>query len=334
MLRRANIIIILFFLLAIGAVAQEEQSAEQAFEEELEAYRAAETPQAKLDVLRDYLTRFPETRYTVSLVNWAVRHLVDELDNAEGALELADTILAEVDHAEIIFEVRKLKVGLLGRLGRAEELVALVAELSEGRELDFNQLRSFAEAALDVELWDLAIGQCDAALRLATPEAYRANYPNQDLSDEQALQSARNRVGLAQTIRGWALANIARTDEAMAAFDEAGENIRLFYPGFPSNELYLYCGRVLMREGNYGGAIEKLAPGAVLGGREDELEALQEAYAALNGSGDGFDEFVSEIRLRLAKPVDDFTLPDYSGGELTLSSLRGNVVLLNFWFPT
>jgi len=33
-------------------------------------------------------------------------------------------------------------------------------------------------------------------------------------------------------------------------------------------------------------------------------------------------------------PADDFTLPDYDGGQLTLSSLRGRVVLLAFWFPT
>lgn len=34
---------------------------------------------------------------------------------------------------------------------------------------------------------------------------------------------------------------------------------------------------------------------------------------------------------RVSRPASDFTLPLFSGGEITLSSLRGNPVVINFW---
>lgn len=34
---------------------------------------------------------------------------------------------------------------------------------------------------------------------------------------------------------------------------------------------------------------------------------------------------------RVSRPAADFTLPLFSGGELTLSSLKGNPVVINFW---
>ncbi len=38
--------------------------------------------------------------------------------------------------------------------------------------------------------------------------------------------------------------------------------------------------------------------------------------------------------VRIGAPAPDFTLPDLTGHKITLSSLRGKVVLLNFWSTT
>jgi len=41
--------------------------------------------------------------------------------------------------------------------------------------------------------------------------------------------------------------------------------------------------------------------------------------------------FRSAQEQRKSGPAPDFTLPLYGGGEITLSSLRGRVVVINFW---
>ena len=48
----------------------------------------------------------------------------------------------------------------------------------------------------------------------------------------------------------------------------------------------------------------------------------------------GFEDFVWELRKKLARTVDDFSLPDYEGQSHKFSDLRGKVTLLAFWTPT
>ena len=40
------------------------------------------------------------------------------------------------------------------------------------------------------------------------------------------------------------------------------------------------------------------------------------------------------VELKVGDMAPDFTLQTLDGKSFTLSSLRGKVVLLNFWFPT
>ena len=61
---------------------------------------------------------------------------------------------------------------------------------------------------------------------------------------------------------------------------------------------------------------------------------LAEAAKALNRSPDAVDEDVWAARYATAKEAPDFTLQTLDDTSFTLSSLRGKVVLLNFWFPT
>ena len=53
-----------------------------------------------------------------------------------------------------------------------------------------------------------------------------------------------------------------------------------------------------------------------------------------NGSDEGYEEYLWSTRERFARPAADFSLVDYEGNTLELSSTRGKVVMLAFWFPT
>ncbi len=56
-------------------------------------------------------------------------------------------------------------------------------------------------------------------------------------------------------------------------------------------------------------------------------------FAALLAAGLSMDEPLTGASgaARVSRPANDFTLPLFSGGEITLSSLKGDPVVINFW---
>jgi hypothetical protein len=90
-----------------------------------------------------------------------------------------------------------------------------------------------------------------------------------------------------------------------------------------------------MQSGDTEGAMTVLAPEAVFGDAHAAAPILKEVYVAANGSDEGFQEFLDFSRNHLARPVDDFTLTDYEGREVSFGEIRKDkVTLLAFWFPT
>lgn len=76
----------------------------------------------------------------------------------------------------------------------------------------------------------------------------------------------------------------------------------------------------------------------------DILGMMQAIYVKLNGSEKGFDEHIGELRAMreeqqrkkvagsmISQSAPDFTLTDTEGRTVTLSELRGKVVILDFW---
>jgi tetratricopeptide (TPR) repeat protein len=62
-------------------------------------------------------------------------------------------------------------------------------------------------------------------------------------------------------------------------------------------------------------------------------ELLAAAAKAANRTDADVRAAVWTIREKTARPAADFTLQALGGGDVSLASLRGKVVLLNFWFP-
>ncbi|HUX07709.1 MAG TPA: hypothetical protein VMX35_10400 [Acidobacteriota bacterium] len=335
MSRRVVTALALSALLVLSAATQDEEAYRDAYKKMYGDYRAAETQDAKLDVLRGFLKRHPDGQYTRNVVSYAVRLLAYQQDNIDGALEFVASVLEIVKAPKVRIQVMQVQADLYGKACRGDELQKLAMEMAKVRELDYLDRVIIARNANACELWDLALEHYDAAIAMSTREAVVADLPPDWQTEQRIQHSLRSRLGSSKASKGWALVNSGRVEEGLAVFREAERNSNFYYVGMPKyGNLYVYWGRALMELGDYDGAIEKFAPAGVMMGDEDSVMLLRGAYVAKNGSKAGFEQFRWDLRLKLAKPIEDFAVTDYQGRKVTFSSFKGKVVLLNFWYPT
>jgi len=175
-----------------------------------------------------------------------------------------------------------------------------------------------------------------AALEIATPDAYQADYPDREFSDQDLAERVQRRQATALAYDGWATYNKGDTELAFERFAAANDIGSVSYLGVPNTPLYTFWGRAALAEGDFDSAIEMLGAEAAFGNDGSGAEVyLREAYAAKNSDEDAFDEFLWATRSELATTVNDFKLLDYEGNEISMADVStGKVTLLAFWFPT
>jgi tetratricopeptide (TPR) repeat protein len=317
-----------------GAITEEQLN--QAIEEVNKAYRAAETDEKRLAVYKDFLARYPETRRTADYLSDAIFLIYTQGGDYDGAVAYAMEVRGKLsgNDASIVRGVDVELMELYGAAKRAKEFREIASCLDRQGGMTYGQYLSMLDNAVGLEAWDLVLDFCKSGESLANVEAFKSEHPQLDYTEEEFQASGRNRQGLLLTYSGWAKANLGRFDQAIADFAGAEGLLKNNYFGFADNELYLYWGKTLLKNGDAQGAIEKLAPAAFFGGLDDAFDPLKQAYLATGGAESGYEEFVWDQRLRLAKTVDDFTLDDYDGQSRRFSELRGKVTMLTFWFPT
>lgn len=102
---------------------------------------------------------------------------------------------------------------------------------------------------------------------------------------------------------------------------------------------------ILVNVGQYNKAKE-FAEKAIKGGQGSESikASLKIAYVKLNGSDNGFDQYVANLssvsanktrdelaKTMINKPAPQFTLKDLDGKSVSLADLKGKVVIVDFW---
>lgn len=308
---------------------------EQAWTDFRAAYGEAETPEAKMPHVEGFMREYPDTGYAGRLAGAVAYYQGDEMEDPEGAYALLVETLAKNTDPDARFQIGMAMFPLAMELGESMDLGAVADELAAARELDFGEMIEVADTAVAHDQWEIGAKWAEAALTKATPEAYAADYPDDDYTKAEVASRADRRKGMALADLGWALFNLDRTDEAMAAFERAVPVKTVSYVGAADTPLDLYRGQAMLAAGEPVKAMEFLAPGAIMGSDHDAADALREAYIAAKGSDDGFDEWMWSERMALAKPVDTFTLADYEGNDQDFAALSdGKVTLLAFWFPT
>ncbi|MCD4747940.1 MAG: hypothetical protein K8R59_01095, partial [Thermoanaerobaculales bacterium] len=168
-----------------------------------------------------------------------------------------------------------------------------------------------------------------------TPEAYRAEFPDREISDEKAERRGKRRRVWALPLRGWALANEGLHSEAEADFIEADLLAERNFIGLTDAGLDSLHGRAALLAGKAQQAVDLLGLPAVMGGDLEALEALTLSLEQVREAPVDIVEWSREIRPKLARNSENFSLSDYSENTLDLSDLaKGKVTLLAFWFPT
>ena len=339
MSRRATILTLCVLLGLAGACAKQEQAtdpAEEAFDVLRAAWSEAETSEAKTKLAEDYLARFPDTERSGWAASTIIHYRGNDLEDPEGAYEIVSAALERIESPDQRFEV---SIGLLGLSDSVDvplDVAQVANDLGAVRPLTFDEHQSVAETASDLEEWMVADEHALAASELATPEIYRADYPDREFTDEEIAPHVQRRKALSLAYDGWALYNLGDTDLAFARFAESDAIGSVSYLGVPTTPLYTFWGRAALAEGDVDRAVELLGAETLFSEDGSSAEPfLREAYVAKNGDDEDFDEFLWSTRNELATSVDDFELVDYDGNPVNVSEVGdGKVMLLAFWFPT
>lgn len=313
-------------------VATAEQ-VEQAYTAYDEAVEKATTDEGKLELARKFLDQYPDTTFTVGVVETAVKLLTEKLKRPEDADKLVAVMRGKVSNPEHARNLAIMHIELLAEAGRADDLRKVAAPLAGQKDLDFYDRVGIAEAAIKAKAWDTAETFATEASGI-TGEQLRAMSPGRYPTQQDLDRGLNKRMAWALADLGWAQANLEKVDLAMATFQKASALDVKQLPGNSETSLPVYWARTLLKQGKAAEAIDLLAPNALFGGEKEAMEVMAEAWAAQGGKGD-LQAHLEELRLSRAVAAPDFTLADYAGAPHTFSTLRnGEVTLLAFWFPT
>jgi len=341
MKRQFTVMLVIAGVMVVAGCGQEtteqtEDPAVAAYKEFRGAYLDSEDRADQVALVEQFLTDYPNHENAGYFCEDIINYYARDLGQPEKAYENLYPVLAVAEDHEVRFDIGTALAPIAAELGKPLDLKNLAVSLESEDQLNFYQTQQVMDAAAKTGDWALEESYADGALARATAEAYRAEYPDREFSDEDVAKRVTLRRVTALAHKGWAAFNQDRADEAMVLFEEANNLAERNYVGLTGGPLNTYWGTALLRQGDTEGAMTVLAPEAIFGDKKSAEPILRQAYVASNDdSEEGFDEFATFTRGHLARQVDDFTLMDYQGDEVALGDLRKEkVTLLAFWFPT
>jgi tetratricopeptide (TPR) repeat protein len=338
MSRGVTILTLAVLIVLAGGCAKQEaiNPAGEAWSELTEAWGDLETAEDKTKLAEEYLVKYPDTEHSGLLARRVVYYRGHEMEDPQGAFDAVYAALGHIEDPEQRFVASMSLFDLADSVEVPLNIGEVASALEAVRPLSYDEHQRVVEIATDGEEWEHAGQHAHAAFQLATPENFRAEYPDREFSDKKVAAMVRHRQGQSLAHEAWALYNMGDTELAFTRFAEADAIGSVSYVGVPDNPLYTFWGRAALAEGDIDKAVELLGAETLFGQSSSTSEAyLREAYVAKNGDKEGYDEFLWATRNKLARTVDDFTLLDYAGNPVSLADISTDkVTLLAFWFPT
>jgi tetratricopeptide (TPR) repeat protein len=190
--------------------------------------------------------------------------------------------------------------------------------------------------ALNDMAWTLAEAEVELGLaeRLAERAVGRmtaawAGGGNAAIDPKWAERTAGRYRGYLLDTLGFVRLQAGRAAEAIAALEQGAELIP-----YVDSELLKKLSTAYRQADRLDDAIDALLTILSVSNDEEARERLEAFWIERSGGTEGLDEAVEARRRERMEPAADFRLATMAGDTLSLSSLRGQVVLLNFWFPT
>ena len=313
------------------AVATEELSeVDRAAEETWASWDETEDPEVKVGLARDFLARYPDSDHTGDFLGSAVYHYTESLGRSNEAYEMVEGTLTKVEDEDTRLETQMQLAVLHSKTGRLEELSALADEMADEHDFQFTDHLELMELATEAGAWTLAIEQAEAGLAFATPEAFKAQWPDYD--DEYAARAGRRRTAYCKAYQGWAEANLGQYDAALASFTTGEKDTAYSLLGVDETPLHLYWGQTLTLMGEPEDAMDRLDVEALYGSKEAK-QAYSEAWVAAHGTEEGLEDRLWALRQEHAKPLPQFALPSYEGETFESAEHIGDVLLIAAWNP-
>jgi tetratricopeptide (TPR) repeat protein len=310
--------------------ATADRGVDQAVEEARAAYDAAETADEKFAIARTFFAEYPESDHTADVLAYLAESMVDDLDRPEEARILFEDVVASIADQEVKLGAQVQLAKLYAKTGDRDELRELSHSITQDHKLAYTDYLDLMDTALTAESWDLLVEQSDASLKLATPEAFQAQY--EEMTHEEAEEGGRRRVAYSSAFKGWALANLGQTEAALETFSRAAQSTSYSLLGTDDTDLHFYWGKTLAQAGDPQGAMEKLQVEAIFGS-DEARETYTECWTAVHGSPNGLDDHLWELRQQHAPELPQFALNDYSGERVSTADFAGKVLLIAAWNP-
>jgi tetratricopeptide (TPR) repeat protein len=321
-------------VLGCGGQASEKMSAGAAYEQAQNTLDTIDNPQEEVQIYEEFVRAYPDSEEALDALGAVIYLRSKKLDDLDGAVSFAVTARSMASDPKTRFEYGIKLHDVSVQAGRPVDLKKTADELAAERPLNFVEHLAVVEEAENGGEWDVMLDHSTAMRQFANAETFRADYPDDDFSDERVEFSVNRRRGWASAYEGAALIHLDRVDEAMTVFEEAAELSTLSnYVGVPEFPLNKYWGKAELIQGRPERAAELLAADALMGRDEVALDDLRAAYVASNGSELGFDSYLATVRQNIATVIDDVTLDDYSGNSVSLASMSGKVYVMAFWNP-
>ena len=191
-----------------------------------------------------------------------------------------------------------------------------------------------ADAEIALQIAELGVER--NRIEVTTPTDEKPNY----YSQSEWFRDRESMLAFTLFVEAEALNRLNRIDESYPVIEEAvaltnekdGE----------INELYA---KILIEKGDSKIALQKIGEFIKTGsGTKAMKEYFQQAYVQENGSQEGYEEYLAQFenaadkklidKLKLemiSDPAPDFSLFDLDGNPVSLSALKGKVVVLDFW---
>lgn len=288
-----------------------------------------------IELWKKIIDRYPNDRIGLQVIDWLVKNkFIAENGTVDRGIEIAKEFISTLKDEALIANSRFTMLALYSMSDKKAQFRQVVEELRKNNQIDHITFGGVADKVIATQEWDLLKEICEDYIEFTTPQSLREWWLDlKDISDEDLSAYVKSKKGMAQTYIAWAAFKKGNVKESLNLFVDAANSVKPTLHGTANRLNYLYA-KALIADGQNDKAMEVISPEALLENDNEALQIFEEAYRSSGRSDAELEAYKVQIKKKIDKKIPDFTLTDYQGNSKSWNSMKGEVTLLNFWYPT